>query len=177
MLDRSEKSFLRTLSSFLLLLVVSACNPFAPSLDEVQLNQEEILGNRRTINGFFEWFRNSYELRDSTMYGRLLAPEFTFTYLNFQNSTEESWDRNVEMQTTFNLFRGVKSINLQWNQYIELDTITYDTLARAERSFNLIITQDDNNIYRGVGSALLILRRDSPTGYWRMQSWYDKSDF
>ncbi|RYZ44728.1 MAG: hypothetical protein EOP49_26560 [Sphingobacteriales bacterium] len=118
----------------------------------MKINREDIFGDRRRIDGFFEWFRNSYELRDSTMYGRLLAPEFKFTYLNFENSTEESWDRNVEMQSTYNLFRGTKSITLQWNNFIELDTISFDTLARAERSFNLVI-------------------------YWRMQSWYDKSDF
>ena len=177
MLDRPEKTLLRALILCVGTAVFGSCNPFAPTLDEVKVNHEELLGNRRTIEGFFEWFRNSYELRDSTMYGKLLAPEFQFTYPDFQNSTEVSWDRNVEMQTTNNLFRGVKSINLQWNNFIELDTITFDSLARAERSFNLIITHDDNNIYRGVGSALLILRRDMPNGYWRMQSWYDKSDF
>ena len=177
MLDRPEKAFLHTLIFGFLLAIASSCNPFAPELDDVQVNREEILGNRKTINGFFEWFRNSYELRDTTMYGKLLAPEFRFTFLDFANSTEESWDRTVEMQTANNMFRGVKSINLQWNNFIELDTMTYDTLARAERSFNLIITHDDNNVYRGVGSALLILRRNSTTDYWIMQSWYDKSDF
>ena len=177
MLDRPEKALLRALILAPVLWLAPGCNPFAPTLDDELANPESVLGNRRYINGFFEWFRNSYIQRDSAMYGKILAPDFVFTYINFENSTEESWDRNVEINTTHNLFRNVRSINLQWNQYADVDTLTYDTLARVERNFNLVITQDDNNVFRGVGSALLILRRDNPTDYWRMKSWYDKSDF
>ena len=154
-----------------------ACNPFSPGLDDALTDPERILGNRRTLDGFFEWFRNSYQLRDSTMYGKILNPDFTFTYRNFSNSTEESWDRNTEVRTTYNLFRNVQGVNLQWNQYLFVDTTSFDTLASVERSFNLIITQDDNNVFRGIGSALLVLNRDAKGQPWRMKSWYDKSDF
>jgi hypothetical protein len=157
--------------------LLAGCNPFAPGLDEMETDQEKLLGDRATINGFYDWFRNSYQLRDSTLYGQLLTPDFQFTYKDFSNNTETSWDRGVDMQTTYNLFRSVRSITLQWNQYLQLDTISSDTLALTERSFNLRIVQDDNNVYSGVGSARLVLRRRYKGDKWKMVSWYDTSDF
>ena len=50
----------------LIALSLYACNPFAPGLEEVNPNTDELLGNRRNIDGVFEWFKNSYELKDTT---------------------------------------------------------------------------------------------------------------
>lgn len=180
MLERPEKILhfaLRTCSAVCLAVWFTACNPFAPSLDDAVTDPNKLLGNRNQVNGFFEWFRNSYQLRDSTLYGQLLAPDFKFTYFDFSNNTEVSWNRDVEINTTYKLFRGVRSTTLQWNQYILADTAFSDTLAITERAFNLVINQDDATIYRGVGSARIVLVRKTSSDPWKMQSWYDKSDF
>lgn len=163
------------LSSFFFLLL-SACNPFAPSLD-ADANGPAALGDRRTVRGFFEYFRNAYQLRDSTLYGHLLTRDFAFTYPDFENNTLQTWTRDVDVLSTYRLFRSIRSANLQWNQYLVADTLASDTLATVERAFNLTINQDDENIYRGVGSARLELRRRSVGEPWRMKTWFDKSDF
>jgi len=181
MLERSEKILSFALKNWLLAGIcaaaLAACNPFAPTLDDAVTDPNKLLGDRTTVNGFFEWFRNSYQIRDSTLYGQLLAPEFKFTYFDFSNNTEVNWNRDVEILTTHKLFRGVRSTSLQWNQYITADTAFSDTLAIAERAFNLTINQDDATIYRGVGSARVVLIRRSKSEPWKMRSWYDKSDF
>src|SRR5687768_1800710 len=173
MLERSEKAFYCALKRFLPALFVAtlaACNPFAPELDDAVTDPNKLLGDRKTVNGFFEWFRNSYQLRDSTLYGQILAPDFKFTYFDFSNNTEISWLRDVEINTTYKLFRGVRSTSLQWNQYIVADTALSDTVAIAERAFNLTINQDDATIYRGVGSARIVLTRKNRNENWKMRS-------
>ena len=181
MLERPEKILPGPLKTLVLTglfaALLAACNPFAPTLDDAVTDPNKLLGDRTTVNGFFEWFRNSYQIRDSTLYGQLLAPEFKFTYFDFSNNTEVNWNRDVEISTTHKLFRGVRATSLQWNQYIIADTTLSDTLAITERAFNLTITQDDATIYRGVGSARIVLVRKSKSDPWKMRSWYDKSDF
>lgn len=180
MLERPKKRLYFALRLAVIAGLVSAfagCNPFAPSLDDAVTDPNKILGDRTKVNGFFDWFRSAYQLRDSTLYGQIVAPDFTFTYFDFSNNTEVSWTRDVEMTTTYKLFRGVRSTTLQWNQYIIADTTLSDTLAVVERAFNLTINQDDATTYQGVGSARLVLVRKKKGDPWKMRSWYDKSDF
>lgn len=157
-------------------LLLLACNPFSPSLDD-DAAKPTALGDRRFVQGFFEYFRNSYQLRDSTLYGQLLTRDFTFTYTNFADNSQQSWTRDVDVLTTYRLFRGIRSATLQWNQYINADTARSDTVAVVERAFNLVINQDDETIYRGVGTAQLELVRANRAEPWRMRQWFDKSDF
>ena len=166
---------LRLRLPLLLLLPLLSCNPFAPSVDEDIITQDKLLGNRRTVNGLFEWFRNAYELRDSLLYGQVLAKDFTFSYYDFDKNVEINWNRDVEMRTTYNLFRSVTSISLQWNDYRSIDT----TVANpgVERSFVLNIAMNQQNVFRGAGSARFQLRKDTVDGYWKVISWYDNSDF
>ncbi|MDX5348687.1 MAG: hypothetical protein LPK19_15740, partial [Hymenobacteraceae bacterium] len=125
MLERLKKTFHHTLSYLFPVVVAGtalpACNPFSPGLDDVLADQSKLMGDRRTVDGFFEWFRNSYQLRDSTLYGQILAPNFRFTFFDFSNNTEVSWDRGTEIHTTYKMFRSVRSTSLQWNQYIQID--------------------------------------------------------
>ncbi|MEL6135387.1 MAG: hypothetical protein AAFR59_18670, partial [Bacteroidota bacterium] len=46
-----------------------SCNPFAPAYDPDGLSQVNILGDPRSIDGYFKRFKNAYELRDTTLYG------------------------------------------------------------------------------------------------------------
>ena len=158
------------------LLGLGACNPFAPGFDDTAASPTS-LGDRRTVQGFFEYFRNAYQLRDSTLYGQLLARDFTFTYTNFADNTQQVWTRDVDVLSTYRLFRSIRSASLQWAQYIVADTTQSDTTAMVERAFNLIINQDDETVYRGIGSARIELVRPSRAAPWRMRRWFDKSDF
>ena len=161
-----------------LMLMVPACNPFAPALDEVLADQNELLGNPLYVRGFFDRFRAAYQLRDSTLYGQLLTPSFRFTYRDFAANVDRSWTRDVDANTTYRLFRAARSINLQWTQYLPAsDTLSSDTLANVERSFLLTIEQRDNERFSGAGTARLVLVRKNRNAPWRMRSWYDRSEF
>ncbi len=165
-------------SVVLLLLALAACNPFAPALDEVPTDPNALLGNPVTIKGFFDRFRAAYQLRDSTLYGQLLVPKFTFTYHDFAANVDRSWNREVDASTTYRLFRAARSSNLQWTQYLPAsDTARADTVAYVERSFLLSIEQRDDERFSGAGTARLVLVRKYRTDPWRMQSWYDRSEF
>ena len=181
MLDQVKRALHRKLALVLLVLGTAGlgpgCNPFAPGLDDDPIDPSQLLGDRRTLDGFFEWFRNAYELRDSVLYGQLIDPAFRFTYFDFRNNTYVSWDRDTEMRTTHNLFRGVRATSLRWNNYVFADTTGSDTLATLERSFNLNIVQDDQNIFMGTGSAQMQLIRPHAGAPWRLRYWEDRSEF
>jgi hypothetical protein len=160
------------------LALLGACNPFAPALDDAVTDPNQLLGNPVTVRGFFERFRASYQLRDSTLYGQLLDRRFTFTFRDFANNVDRTWNRDVEISTTYKLFRASRSANLQWTQYLPTsDTAFSDTLVYVERSFNLAIEQRDNQSFSGAGSARLVLVRKNRDAPWRMRSWYDRSEF
>jgi hypothetical protein len=162
----------------LLVLLVAACNPFAPALDEVPADENQLLGDPTNVRGFFDRFRAAYQLRDSTLYGQLLTPQFTFTYRDFAANVDRSWNRDVDANTTYRLFRAARSANLQWTQYLPgTDTLMSDTLAFVERSFLLTIEQRDNERFSGAGTARVVLVRKNRNDTWRMRSWYDRSEF
>lgn len=156
-------------------LIIGGCNPFAPAFDEDGLSDQNLLGDRTTIDGFFDYFKNAYEIRDTSLYGRILAPEFTFTYFDFDQAAEVSWDRGQELVISYNLFRNVQRITLDWNFYVE--KIETDTEAVVNRSFNLTIVENENTAYTGTGRARLTLRRPGPSEPWLVVHWFDDSDF
>ncbi|MCC3152473.1 hypothetical protein Q3A66_05680 [Hymenobacter sp. BT770] len=165
-------------SGIVLLLMMPACNPIAPGLDEVTAVHNELLGTPEMVRGFFDRFQVAYQRRDSTLYGQLLAPKFRFTYHDFAANADRSWPRDVDANTTSRLFKAARSINLQWMQYLpSSDTLSSDTLANVERSFLLTIEQCNNERISGAGTARLVLVRKHRNAPWRMRSWYDRSKF
>ncbi len=158
------------------LITLLGCNPFAPAYDAEGLGDRNLLGDPTTVDGYFQLFKNSYELRDTTLYGRLFAQDFIFTYYDFEQGQEISWDRATEMNISFNLFRSVRLIILDWNYYIQLDTSLVSE-ALVIRSFNLYIEQDDELAFNGTGRARFRLKRDEPGDPWKAVSWFDDSDF
>ena len=160
---------------FLLVSIISSCNPFAPRYDENGLDAAQLLGDPSSVDGFFKLFKNAYELRDTSLYGRLFSSDFQFTYYDFENGQPISWDRATEMNTAYNLFRGVEKITLDWNYYTEKDTT--ETEAHLIRNFNLSIVQDGTNTFIGLGRAQLRLRRNTPTDAWKAYYWFDDSEF
>ena len=103
-------------------LLLSSCNPFAPSYNKNGLNDLNSLGNPISVEGYFKLFKNGYELRDTSMYGRLFAPNFVFEYYDFDKGQNFSWDRTTEMGISYRLFQSVQQINLEWNFFVQLDT-------------------------------------------------------
>lgn len=179
MLDRIKTAFLCTLSFGMLCLTIllSGCNPFAPKLEDIVVDRNQVLGNRNSINGLFDWFRSSYELRDTLLYGQMLSRDFQFSYLDFTNNNTVYWDRDIDMRTTYNLFRAAKSTTVQWQHYVYADTLLNDTAASVERYFNVTVVLDDQSIFRSTGSARMVLRRPNKDAFWQIASWFDKSDF
>lgn len=158
-------------------LLLAGCNPFAPRLENILVDKSKVLGNRKHIDGLFDWFTASYELRDTLIYGQMLARDFQFSYLDFANNNQVYWDRDIDMRTTYNMFRTVKSTSVQWQHYVFADTLGSDTLASVERYFNLTLVLEDQTIYRSTGSARLLLKRPSGNDFWQIGTWFDKSDF
>ena len=178
MLDRTPTALFRTLIvSAMLVAGLVACNPFAPRLEDIVVDRNQVLGNRNSVSGFFDWFRSSYELRDTLLYGQMLARDFQFSYLDFTNNNTVYWDRDIDMRTTYNLFKAAKSTSVQWQHYVYADTLNSDTSASVERYFNVTVVLDDQSIFRSTGSARIVLRRKSKFDFWQIVTWFDKSDF
>ena len=156
-------------------LLGAACNPFAPTYDEDGLAGQNFLGDRTTIDGLFTYFKNSYELRDTSLYGKLFSNDFEFNYYDFDQAADVNWDKAQEMALTYNLFRNVQQISLDWNFYVQRDTT--ETSAAVVRAFNLTIIENENSSYTGAGRARLTLQRDLVTDPWQITSWFDDSDF
>ncbi|MEZ4774788.1 MAG: hypothetical protein R3D00_16505 [Bacteroidia bacterium] len=165
---------LLTLSATIVCASLS-CNPFAPAYNPEGLADINILGDPTNIDGFFRLFKNGYELRDTTLYGRLFSRDFTFSYYDPDLGQDISWDRATELITSYNLFQSVLQINLDWNYYTQLDTT--DTEALVVRNFNLSIEETEEIVYSGTGRAKLKLRRANPGEAWQAYSWFDDSDF
>jgi hypothetical protein len=178
MLDRTPTALFRTLIvSAMVVAGLVACNPFAPRLEDIVVDRNQVLGNRNSVAGFFDWFRSSYELRDTLLYGQMLARDFQFSYLDFTNNNTVYWDRDIDMRTTYNLFKAAKSTSVQWQHYVYADTLNSDTSASVERYFNVTVVLDDQSIFRSTGSARIVLRRKSKFDFWQIVTWFDKSDF
>lgn len=153
-----------------------SCNPFAPSYDEEGLLTKNLLGDRNTIDGLFVYFKNAYELRDTSIYSQLFTDDFTFTYFDFDQNANVNWDKGEEMALTWNLFRSVNTITLDWNFYVQKDSLD-ELNAQVIRAFNLTIVEDENTIHQSAGRARLNLRRNVPTDPWQISYWFDDSDF
>jgi hypothetical protein len=156
-------------------LLITSCNPFAPKYDPNGFLSNTLLGNRNTVDGIFQFFKSSYELRDTVLYGKMFSQDFIFTYYDFEQSVPISWDRAQELNTTYNLFRNTQQIILDWNYYVQKDTTPLE--ASIIRSFNLTIVQNDNSVLTGTGRARFNLRRVKTEDPWEIYFWFDDSDF
>lgn len=157
------------------LLSLGGCNPFAPAYDPDGLADANLLGDPATMDGFFQYFQNAYELRDTNLYGQLLAEDFEFAYFDFEQGQEITWDRATELNISYNLFQAVQQINLDWNFYNQLDTTERE--AFVIRNFNLTIVENEQSAITSSGRAKFWLRREQPGLPWRAYRWFDDSDF
>jgi hypothetical protein len=157
----------------LILTCGAGCNPFSPALDEsVPQNQ---YGDARTVVGFFQAFRLSYQFKDTSAYGKLISPNFTFSYRNFDRGFDLEWGRSEEMRTTGSLFESAQALDLLWGNV--LDSTGSDILFDITRSFSLNVTINLGEILHVDGRAIFQLQRKSKDDPWQAIRWRDESNF
>ncbi len=152
---------------------VLSCNPFAPAIDNT-LSQKSF-GDPHTDSGFFDAFRYAYLFKDTTYYGKLLAPNFVFSYRNYDRGLDLEWGRDEEMQTTGSLFASSESLNLLWGDI--LDRNGTDTVEDITRAFSLDITLNPSDILHVDGRAIFTLVRVTKNDVWQAIRWRDESNF
>ena len=153
-----------------------ACNPFAPALEEGD-PLDDLLGDPRTISGYFTAFRSAYELRDIALYEPLLDSTFRFVYFDFDSQIEREWGFTQDLESTRRLFLNANLIRLEWNQIISQLEFDSGLQARVVRSFNLNIALDTGDELRGDGNVNFLLGRQDTTSVWRLVRWRDESEF
>ncbi len=158
-----------------MLALISCTNPFAPKILEGDV-LDDLLGDPTTIEGFYIRFQNAYQLRDTTLYGPLIHPNFTFTYRDPEQNVDITWGRSQEMSSTSRLFQSSRDIQLQWNNIITQFMNSERTQSQIIRRFNLVVVLDGSEIFRTDGSTNFVLTRADTTSTWQILSWRDESD-
>jgi hypothetical protein len=154
----------------------AACNPFAPALEEGD-PFGDLLGDPTTVAGFFTNFRNAYELRDISLYEPLLDSAFVFIYYDFDAQVEREWGFTQDLESTRRLFDNSNLVRLQWNQIISRDEFERGVNERIVRSFNLTISLETGEVFRGDGNVNFTLTRPDTTARWKLIRWRDESEF
>ncbi len=156
-------------------MILGCTNPFAPKLDENFQDVKPPVSDQKDIAGVFQNFQYAYTFKDTTIYGALLASDFTFTYRDYDKGFDVSWGRDEEMRTTYGLFETSQRLELIWNNIV---LSTEDSLtANVIRSFNLTITFNATDVVRVDGRVNLSLKKDINTKRWKIYSWIDESNF
>jgi hypothetical protein len=155
-------------------MVSLSCNPFAPGLGEGDPN-EGALGDPTTVSGFFELFKNAYELRDISIYEPLIDSSFVFVYRDFDAQIDRQWGFSEELETTRRMFQSANFIQLQWNQIIAEDLTDDNRRSRIIRSFNLAISIEGGDVLRGDGNVNFTLVRPDTAAAWMLSRWRDES--
>ena len=152
---------------------LSCVNPFAPRLDTESASS--LCTDLSVLDNVFCTFRNAYAFKDTTLYGSLMAPDFVFSYRDYERGVDVSWGRDDEMRSTYGLFQSVQSLALIWNN--ELSADTGETQRTIVRGFNLRVTFNPSDILSVEGYANLTFARQTPTAPWRIVRWHDESNF
>jgi hypothetical protein len=154
---------------------MAACNPFAPSLEEGD-PFGDLVGDPTTVSGFFTNFQNAYELRDLSLYEPLLDSSFIFIYYDFDAQVEREWGFSQELESTRRLFQNASLVRLSWNQTLSQDTLTNERLVRVVRSFNLTLSLEGGDAFRGDGNVNFLLARPDSSAPWQLRRWRDESE-
>jgi hypothetical protein len=160
---------------FVCLCTLTSCiNPFAPTAVDVDIDLP-LLGDQKTVEGFFQNFLYAYNLKDTVVYGNLLAEDFIFYYRNYDKNLDLSWSRPEDMLTTYRLFNAAQNLEFVWNEIVINEG---DTLKRIiARSFNLTITFNQLDVDHISGRVYFIIKRDNPNDDWKLQVWRDESNY
>ena len=155
-------------------LFASGCiNPFAPKLDLTPAS--ESCSDLTSIDNVLCTFRNAYTFKDSTLYGSVIDPNFTFSFRDYDHGVDVTWGRTDEMRTTYALFQNAQSLTLIWDN--EISSSGNDTTFSSIRGFNLTVTFSSNDIANVDGYANLTFYRPSTKDGWKIVRWRDESNF
>jgi hypothetical protein len=155
--------------------MMACTNPFAPKIDENFENVKAPISDQTDIAGVFQNLQYAYTFKDTTIYGKLITGDFTFTYHNYDLGFDVTWGRDDEMIATYGLFENSQRLDLIWNNIV---LSTEDSLtANIIRSFNLTVTLNATDVMRVDGRVNLSLQRDAETRKWKINRWIDESNF
>ena len=157
----------------IVLVFLSGCiNPFAPALDNNLNNKTSLISDQTSIGGLFQNFKYAYTFKDTTIYGQLLAPDFIFSYRDYNLGADVSWGREEEMRVTYGLFQNSQRLDLIWNNIVSLTSDSTNII----RSFNLTIIFNPTDIVYIDGRVNLNLVKNTENK-WHIKSWVDESNF
>ncbi|HKI78291.1 MAG TPA: hypothetical protein VKA26_07100 [Ignavibacteriaceae bacterium] len=159
----------------MIFIFIGCKNPFAPAFDTTAGSSGNTLSDQTTIDGVFQNFQYAYAFQDTSIYGKLINPDFIFTYRNYDQGIDVSWGRDEELKTTYGLFTSTQRLDLIWNNII-LSTQDSST-ANIVRSFNLTVTFNPTDVIRINGRVNLNMKKNSGSGKWQITSWRDESNF
>lgn len=177
MFSKIIHSFKGAIVTCLVSAVAGGCNPFAPAYDETLDSDTSLLTDALTYDGIFENIKYAYTFRDTTVYSRLLASNFSFRYIDYDRGMEISWGRDEEMRITYELFQHVQRLDLLWNQIVAISVDSANCALNVTRNFNLTVTFNPSDIVRVDGYANLQMARKTPAEPWRIVYWKDESNF
>jgi hypothetical protein len=167
---------LQTILLVSLILLTSCTNPFAPKISFAPQDNINI-SDQTTIKGVFDNFRYAYMLRDTIVYGNLLANDFTFTYHDYELGIMKSWGRDEDMISTSGLFQASQSLDLIWNE-VGVSVSTPDSLINdISRGFTLTIVFSATDVVKIQGRANLRLSRKAIGEIWKILMWKDESNY
>lgn len=156
----------------LVFLLAGCFNPFAPKLDENLGSDGSLISDQKNIEGIFQNLQYAYTFKDTSIYGGLLANDFTFSYRDYNLGVDVSWGRDDEMKVTHGLFENSQRLDLVWNNIVAAIADSTNIV----RSFNLTITFNPTDIVFVDGRINLSLRKD-PDEKWMIIRWVDESNF
>lgn len=154
------------------ILLSSCVNPFSPKLDENLGTDGSLISDQKNVEGIFQNLQYAYTFKDTSIYGGLLAGDFSFSYRDYNLGVDVSWGRDDEMQATYGLFENTQRLDLVWNNIV---SVTQDS-TNIVRSFNLTITFNPTDIIFVDGRINLSLRKNSDNR-WMITRWVDESNF
>ncbi len=152
---------------------ISCLNPFAPRLDTS--SALAVCSDLTQIDNVLCTLRNAYSFKDTTLYGSIIAPDFTFSFRDYDHGVDVTWGRDDEMRATYGLFQSVQSLTLIWNNEISSDS--GETRRTVIRGFNLTVTFNPSDIERADGYANLTFERPTTADPWKIIFWRDESNF
>jgi hypothetical protein len=160
----------------MLILVIAACGqePFDWHVDPWHYYPDPDSAWKAIAN-----LEYSYTSRDIDRYQECFSDEFVFGFLKqiYPESLWGSWGLETELQTAWNLFDEVYSVDLTfWGGYDSLST-QYPGVMECRRQFDLKVYTDPSGSegYRAIGFCTFSLLQDS-TGAWRISDWLDESN-
>jgi len=163
--------------ALIFVIALTACNPFAPGLDDSPTGPGTLLGDRTTLEGVFQNVAYAYTFRDTTIFGQVLHSEFQFTFRDYDIGADITWNRDEEMRITHALFQNVQQLELVWNNVLSQSIDSAAVFATVSRNFNLTVTFNPSDIDRADGYVTMTMVRTDPSDPWQIIRWRDESNF